>query len=336
MKNRIWHIRNYNRKKFEHEIKRRRIRKQNRGNIVPKEKKIEEKTKYFDIKYTPICFDLLQNTEECISFFNELNDSLIHSTVVKVNMRAILQIDISAIIFYISMLKNLRHRKLTYSLSGLLPTDENVLTYLRKTGFLKYFKSSVKSINSSDENIMIKEGNIVLGAIAGQVCSFIQEKLNKSQQDTKLLYKMIIELMDNTKSHAYKNSQYVNNWYLYAEIQNNGNNNFVRVCFFDNGAGIPTTVNKTKREKFEYWISNSIGLDINAATSILEAAFNGAFKTETLQQNRGKGLPLIKSLVEMEEIKNLKVISNRAYYSLDKKEDINDSLQGTLYYWEVY
>jgi hypothetical protein len=68
---------------------------------------------------------------------------------------------------------------------------------------------------------------------------------------------------------------------------------------------------------------------------MLKAALDGAFRTRTREQHRGKGLPMIMSLINNNVITEPRIITNQAFFERDMQKDIHNSLQGTLYSWEI-
>lgn len=329
------YIRNENNRRFEHEIERRERRKYLKSikrQGVFSHPQNDDKIAQYEYKSEPIpdIFCLFTNPSTCISFFNNISSYINEGKKLFLDMKYVKKIDASSVIYLLSVLKNLKHKNIKYSIRGSFPKSIENYQYLVNTGFLNYVDSRTNSMEISKKSIMIKEGEFVQGDVAKKICDFIINNTGKYKVDTKPYYEMIIELMNNTKHHAYDSSEYVHNWYVYCDCKKKK----VQITFFDNGAGIPATVNKTKIEALTRWFNN-LGLMIGGDIDILKAAFDGAFKTRTQEEHRGKGLPMIKELIDNNKIKNVKVITNHAYYSESKRYDINQSLQGTLYYWEI-
>jgi hypothetical protein len=140
---------------------------------------------------------------------------------------------------------------------------------------------------------------------------------------------MIIELMTNTKQHAYNDTKRkftTTDWYVFArhDIESNS----VRFIFLDTGEGIPSTVKKTFRETLPI-----IG---KSETSYIQSALEGELlRTRTGKTYRGKGLPKIYSFYKEGIIKDLTIISNYGYFGSKRSNDINQKLNGTLFYWEL-
>jgi hypothetical protein len=328
----------YNEKRFRREIERRHHRRilknQKIKNVFKETNKpstISEQRK-LDLQIAPRVFCLFSNTEECIHFFSEIRKKINEGKEIYFDMSEIIMIDVSTIMYLLSIFKNLKHNRIAYHIKGNVPKNAENYHYLQNTGFFSYVTNKTSSIQYDNSTVMIKEGNEVSGKTAKEICDFIMQKENKQKIEIRHQYELLIELMNNTKQHAYINNTIVHNWYVYCHVINNS----VEIIFFDNGVGIPATVNKTKGEEFTRWL-NKRGLLMGGDLDILDAALDGAFKTKTKEKHRGKGLPMIKTLIERKLIRDLKIITNYAFYSTDTKErkNIKKDLQGTLYHWEV-
>ena len=113
--------------------------------------------------------------------------------------------------------------------------------------------------------------------------------------------------------------------YSYAHI-----GNFRTYTFMDNGLGIPTTIRKSILEKIIE------AFDCENEYKYIETAVSGVHKrSETGLIERGNGLPSIYEPYKNKDIDNLIIISNKAYYSGTSKYDMETSLFGTVFYWEI-
>jgi hypothetical protein len=144
---------------------------------------------------------------------------------------------------------------------------------------------------------------------------------------------MILELMNNTKHHAYDDGKHFHNWYLYVRFIRGTNT--MQFLFFDNGSGIPATIQKTKMEMLQEWVSMGGNLFFNNCLAI-EAALAGAFRSRTGLAYRNKGLPMIRELAELKYIQNMHIVSNFANFRIDSHQEMKVALSGTLFYWEMH
>jgi hypothetical protein len=228
-------IKKRNIKKFKHEISRRKYRKylRKQKNHCPKVKYIKEKSSVKTFRYKtekiPDDFCMFTNTEECICFFNKILTYILDGEHLYIDMSNVRSLDVSAIIFYLSMFKNLKYRNIQYDLRGNVPRNANNLKYLYQTGFFNFVNSTAESIEIDNCTLMIKESSIVENKVAKEVCDFIIFHTNKLKVDIKPHYEMLIELMNNTKHHAYESEDCVHNWYLYCQATNKK----VQIVFFE-------------------------------------------------------------------------------------------------------
>lgn len=286
---------------------------------------------------TPKKFSILNNPEETIEFFNEIlkvikNIPSIknsrHVYLLKIDMMQIESITGDALMYLLTVMKNTKMQKEKRIIwKGNFPKNDSLNKFLKKSGFLNYMKTAEQNLIHSDENIEIQSGKFMQGDIAKYICDFTNNKLNTSKLYSKFLYRMLTELMTNTKDHAYnKHSKFDFCWYIFVE----NTNDKIKYTFMDNGIGIPTTVLKKFREK----IIEKLNLD--KEYKYIESALKGEFRTETREEHRGTGLPDIYKISKNKSIDNLTIISNYAYYSKDKSSyDLATELEGTILYWEI-
>lgn len=285
----------------------------------------------------PKKFSILYNPEETIEFFKYILNVIKkvpkirnskHIYIFMINMTEVENITGDALMYLLTVMKNTKmqkDRKIIWK--GNFPKNEKINKFLKESGFLKYLKTAEENLIHSDENIEIQSGKLMQGDIAKYICKFTNYKLNKDKLYSKFLYRMLTELMTNTKDHAYiKKSNFDFCWYIFVE----NDENKIRYTFMDNGIGIPTTVLKKFYEK----IIEKLKLD--KEYKYIESALKGDFRTETRKEHRGTGLPDIYEINKNKKIRNLTIISNHAYYSSENKSyDLETELEGTILYWEI-
>lgn len=142
---------------------------------------------------------------------------------------------------------------------------------------------------------------------------------------------MFIELMNNVKQHAFgtedKKEAAFCNWYTYAEDIGHE----LRFVFLDTGKGIPETIRKNFWERLPL-----LGTDARFIASALE----GAFRTDTGDRHRGKGLPEIYDNVKKHAIQSLRILSGKGLCIVDSSGNITErnlaySFDGTMYVWTI-
>ncbi|MEL7657006.1 MAG: ATP-binding protein, partial [Bacillota bacterium] len=189
-----------------------------------------------------------------------------------------------------------------------------------------------------NDRIQISSGKDANGALTGEICNFVHQVSGKGVNDTKRLYSMIMELMTNTKQHAYldKGGIMGGNWYIFAEGLENSS---VRFVFLDTGIGIPATINKKFSEKIKD-LMRIFGAPFDESKYI-SSALRGEFRSETRQQNRGKGLPGIYEDSCSGLISGLVIISGSGECRIlpdctIEENQLETNFNGTLYIWNFH
>ena len=325
------------RKKLYHRIKRRKKRK--------KTTKKQKKRNFYNMP-APKNFSLINNPEKCIKYFNDvlniINRQYSYSNfdTVQFEISKIENLTIDALMYQLAIMTNLRAKKRNIRLlRGTMPQKKDIRKILMESGFLSYVKTQEAIIpKQSTTTTEILTGEMVDGESVGKIVDFVNNYFEKTIKDTKFLYTLLSELMTNTKDHAYsqdEENQFINRWYLYADVDEE--NDIIKITFLDTGYGIPNTVRKKINEKIKELISVE-----KADADYIYSALKGEFRTATNQKHRGEGLPFINECVENRKIKNLKILSSYGMINVleniinkDSISYLENSLPGTLYYWEM-
>ena len=282
-------------------------------------------------------FSLINNSEETTSFFNKLvnyinlpNNMI---TDVFIDIYETTELTIDALMYLLAIMMNLKSKHLKkYRFHGNSPKEENVKKLLTDSGFYRFVNyHGNEPLSQSNNTIQIVSGEKCQTELAKRLSDFVAEKANVSFISCRFLYEICIELMSNSHKHAYfrkKNNAYPR-WYCFAEYDEE---NRISFTFVDTGSGIPSTVKKNFAETIDF-------LKLKGNHKYVVSALNGDFRTSTKKYNRGKGLPKIKEISATHKINNLHIITNKADVKVCGEEttsyDMNHSLMGTLYYWEI-
>lgn len=239
----------------------------------------------------------------------------------------------AAIMYIIALIRNVRKAKeKNLSFSGNLPEDKSARLMFARTGFLRFVQTYRKTLSfRSAQNVQIMSGNNVDTESDIKICNFVQSACGTSMKSTKVLYRMIVELMTNTTQHAYNNDKGDMNayWYLYAEDEGQA----IKFVFLDTGEGIPATVKRTFPERVKQLITK------NCDEELLESALNGAFRTSTGKSYRGRGLPDICRDIKTNPGAEMQLISGRGECSVSYNGNVvacglNNNIGGTLFVWK--
>ncbi len=297
---------------------------------------VSEKT---HVLSAPKEFSILGNMQGTIEFFNKVFEAIgkcrPHEQLY-FNFSIVEIISADAIMYVIAILRNARKLQLlNIACVGNEPENVAAKNLLNKVGFYKYVRSrTYHPITGNNENIQISSGEHADGALAARICDFVHTHV-RSNDDlamirTKRLYPMIIELMTNTKQHAYNEGKKMfSNWYIYVENKPSR----IQFIFLDTGAGIPNTIRKTLSERI-------LQILYDNDAKYIASALRGEFRTETKMANRGKGLPEIYENVKSERLCCLKIVSGKGFCYVTPdgvitEEIVSDEFNGTLFMWEI-
>ena len=285
----------------------------------------------------PECLDIFNDTENALAFF-----SSVLSSIGKCHFKDTLYFDLSkvevitpdAIMYIIAIIKNARRiRILNIDCVGNMPASEEARETIKQSGFFSFVSpSSPLKIKTDNKYMKIANGKDVKNELAGSFCDFVHESCKTTRLDTKRLYPMIVELMTNTSQHAYSSvdvSIMQENWYIFAQ----STEETVRFVFLDTGVGIPKTVTKNFWEKVR-------ALVIKNDANYLKSTLEGAFRTETKKEHRGKGIPGIYEDACNHAVLGLSIISGQGKCEVRNNGDIEatslkQSFEGTLFAWDI-
>jgi len=152
----------------------------------------------------------------------------------------------------------------------------------------------------------------------------------------------IKEAMQNTLDHAHpdhgRDRKQRHRWWMSSWV--NVERKEVSIVFFDQGVGIPKTLQPTTYEHIVAAISNLSTFRFSSAPSDGEmiAAATEIFRSGTGTPGRGRGFANMKSFVDACNEGELRVLSNRGRYhymgpTLEKCSDSRQSLGGTVIEW---
>lgn len=275
---------------------------------------------------TPDNFNISENPKEMIEFFEMLEEKVLkikEKTYVVIDMKNLKFINADGLMYLLLFKKKVNKSKVKLRIK--VPKNDILKRYLISSGFISDIEK-----NKEDNYFKIHSGNGDNKIdVSKKICEFVQNKFLLQRKQTMDLYGMCIELMLNTIQHAF-NLSYNDEkkWYIFADAKN-VNEGIISFVFLDTGVGIPTTVNKKWIEK----LSNKINKI--ADSQFLLSALNGELRSETGLSYRNKGLTDVYNLFLDKKIRGLKIISNKAYFKMGDISDLENSFEGTLFYWEI-
>jgi len=285
----------------------------------------------FQTLEAPENFSVFANPEQSLSFFSDIETRVEFGSPVYFDMKNIEKLSIDAIMYFLALLKKIKSSKVAYAFKGSVPSNEKCQDLLLSSGFFKYVHAGrrAKDLDYASEVVQIVNGQMVEPQVAKRICDFAISKLNLKRVEINELYNMVIELMSNTRQHAYRKKHFtINDWYVFVRFI--AAKKSVRFIFLDTGEGIPSTVRRKGFEPVREFVGFGPG-----HTEYIKSALAGEFRSRIGARYRGNGLPKIYSYYTQQYINDLTIISNRGYFAEKRHGDIGQGLKGTLFYWEL-
>lgn len=290
------------------------------------------KKAFVEIK-APSRFDLINNPEETMAFFEEIEKNIVISPI-RIIMKDVSILSVNALLYLIAIMQNTKARGKIFHIEGDLPENDFCRNTFEKSGFLSYVRSKKVQLNIDSSILKISSSEKHDSEIIKKLCIFVAEKFEISRQETKTLFAVLTELIQNTIGHAYPktNSLYSCNkrnkdsWFLFARYQDELNT--IEIAFLDTGVGIPRTV---KRNFTDILRTLSDKSDAN----LIQSALEGEFRTETKKRTRGKGLPSIYEKYKQGKLEELAIISNKGYIKGEERKRLPAKFSGTLFSWKI-
>lgn len=286
--------------------------------------------------HAPVVLSVFDSPKETLNFFKETADAIKEIKFKErlyFDLSRIETVTVDAIMYLIAFIKNTKKLKtLQIDCAGNMPINEQARSIFETCGFYQYVSPqyNIRKIVKSD-HINITQGHEADPILAGQICDFVHAHSPYGRIETKSLFTMVMELMANTKQHAYNDYSHMdNNWYVFVE----DNPDFLNFVFLDTGEGIPKTIS-TKG------LIEKIKSALNSADAFfIASALRGELRSETGLHYRGKGLPEIYQRAVSNYIKDFSIISGfgRCYIEQDgtiMEMNLKDSLNGTMLCWKL-
>lgn len=282
----------------------------------------------------PKIFSIENNEFLTLSFFEKLIQLLEDSpggAKIYIDSSEVETVSASALMYLIAILFDSKSED--YDIGGNFPLNSSADEFYEKCGFKELIRNFTTKISHKNKDIKIIKGDSVDPIMVKQICLFVQE--NCKMLDTKSLYGILIELMGNTKQHAYdEDCKLEKKWLLFAE-QKNDRIDFV---FLDIGLGIPKTVLKKHSEK----LAKYVPLYVLDEGNIVKSALEGEYRSKTEEPNRGQGLPQVSDYFLSDIVTSATVFSGNGICKLGedsiKKYEtrkLEKEFNGTLYEWSV-
>lgn len=321
---------------------RRRLKSQKKRCFTIGHDKINPNISRYKYVTAPATFCIKENTEEVIKFVNRLNKQLNRRTPTFIDLSKVTDISYDAIVVLLSIISQFKRQHISFN--GNFPDDNSCRKILNISGFFSSLYDENKvvkydtSAKSKNKNIIRKHGKDASGATAKDLIKICSDNIWGKSCRCQGVYRILIELMQNTHAHANNNAAGTENWWL--SVNYDADNNKECFSFVDYGIGVFTSLeNKRADSKFFGMIDVLRRKLIEPDNAkVLKLILDGELhRTATGHSYRGKGLPGIKTALERNQISNLYIITNDAYANVctDSFITLSNAFDGTFIYWEL-
>ena len=287
----------------------------------------------------PEIFCIKENPKEVVKFINKLNNYLENRIPAFIDLSKVTYIAHDAIVVLLSILSLFRKRGIDFN--GNFPNDDRCRHTLTNSGFFSnlYETQSVKyDTSAQSKNVIRKHGKEASGSVAKELIAICTQNIWAQKCRCQGVYRILIELMQNTHAHASHQAPGTENWWLAVNYDSNSN----KECFsfVDYGMGVFSSLEgKRENEKFYGMLDVLRKKLIDPSNAkLLQSILEGELhKTSTGESYRGKGLPGIRQALERNQISNLYIITNDVYANVCENNfaTLQHAFNGTFIYWEL-
>lgn len=288
----------------------------------------------------PKVFSMVDNSEECISFINKIQDCYKKKEKVFVNLEQVERLSDDAIVILLSNM--IRFKESHIRFNGNYPKDNISSVKLKKSGFFSYLYGSKRksgySINTMNRTIYT-HGNVKAdAAFSSEIIEASSKFVWGESRRCPGIQNTFTELMANTYKHA-SDKEGGHHWWM--SMTKDETERKVVYGFVDYGVGIFRSLeNKKPNDKLygALQIFKSKFPLLKSNEQIMEKILKGELhKTVTRQTNRGKGLPSIYTNLTRNEIDSLVIITNNVYADVKNNDYrlLKNEFFGTFVKWEM-
>ncbi len=291
-----------------------------------------DKTKNRYTALAPKNLSIRDNYDETISYFNGIFLDMREKHVGRIynfDIKDVKNLTNDALMYILAIVHNIKKRSVyNFGFEGNMPDDPEALRLFKESGFLNYMNTRVNSIEPTNEKLQIVSGKNTQSPSAKDIVDFARILKTKEQKrKLKALYRVLVELMSNTGTHAYNDTGIMRkNWYVFAEYIGDR----IKFVFLDTGQGIPATMKRKGIRELLGWKSDE---------GLILATLKERFRSQTGQTNRGYGLPGTYKICKEGLLEKFTVISGRGRCEINVDEDrtirLPKQIYGTLFYWEI-
>lgn len=305
--------------------RRHQLRTTGRGALVRSQRQARRKRRFSTIE-APKVFSLIDNPEETIRFFHEIEAISAHNNV-SLDLEGTESLSTDAVAAFVATIRKPDIWSQT-GIRGNQPAADGPRKMLIESGFFSHVKSE-QPIASVKGKISERNSKKVEPGTARDLIHLAMKVLFGTPQRSQPAYRALIECMNNTHNHASRRLDHRETWWAtaYADVARG------RACFtfVDTGVGIFKSVHVGAISK----LLKFTGIETDA--DLLRDLLEGKIESSTGEPFRGKGLPAIYRLCQAGALKVLVIIANDVYARVETANyrQMDTSFKGTLLYWEV-
>ena len=301
----------------------------------------------------PKVFSLHDNHEETVNVLERIrNQTLRRNGTVMLHFSAVETIDAAATLALVAEIYRVRSLRSVQSVTGTYPRLRRIYDLLKSMGFYRILNIAERDDVPEPEVDPSKPvflpfitGNKVSAEMVDGFVDVIENNLFSMNEVARgRLVAAIIEAMTNTLDHAHPpdsrvlNQTMTNRWWMSSWV--NIIENEITVLLFDQGVGIPNTLDPTIYERIRTALVGVVtlrSLSAQPTDGEMILAATEFHRTGTGQSGRGKGFRNMKQFVDVCADGELRVLSNRGRYrylsGTEDHADESSSIGGTVIEW---
>jgi hypothetical protein len=299
----------------------------------------------------PRAFSFATSFDETAGVLEELREVCLHQRRrAMLHFSAVEEIEPAAALALVAEIFRIRNLRSPDAVWGTYPKQRVIYELLRDMGFFSLLQIKEKrDIPEADPDVgrpiflRFHTDNKVDAEMVDRFVGVLEKHLMTLNELARgRLVAAIIEAMNNTLDHAHPTTvageTMPRRWWMSSWV--NLGNREVTVMLFDQGVGIPVTLDPTLYERVRTTLKEIIGLNAISAKPTdgeMILAATELYRTSTGQSGRGQGFRNKKRFVENCTDGELRVLSNRGRYVYMKGAESHDdgslSIGGTVVEW---
>jgi hypothetical protein len=299
----------------------------------------------------PTAFSLHDNHEETVDVLRRLREhTLRRNGTVMLHFSDVEEVDAAAALALVAEIYRIRNLRSIQSVTGTYPRSRAIYDLLKNMGFYRLLNIAERNDVPEPEADPSKPiflpfitGNKVSAEMVDRFVDVIENNLFSLNEVARgRLVAAIIEAMNNTLDHAHpvrvQNETMTHRWWMSSWV--NVIDKEITVLLFDQGVGIPNTLDPTIYERIRAALLGVVTLrsmSAHPSDGEMILAATEFHRTGTGESGRGRGFRNMKQFVDVCADGELRVLSNRGRYSYlvgtEAYADESSSIGGTVIEW---